>query len=595
MKTIRMDRTQCCWAWLVLCLSLNSGFASAAAAESGPGNWQWSALPIPAQASENGALAMDFSRERLAVGGEQGLWLVELPASPAPAQLSPSPTVRRLFGCREVRDLAFASDGSLWVASAKGLCRLAVGPLNFTGPQASAPASLENWPSGLGNSEVQRLAVASELLVLAGKEGLTFAHASSLWRQWQKAPTNLPRGPVTALALRSLSSDKGGPSTWQVLLGVQGQLWEMEARWQRSAGFAFSKVKRHVLPSSGLRVDPLDVFYDALGAEALVVEADRIFLCQPPLSPGGQKYASTLEPCIWQSERLRLPPGVEVLSAGLAEQGLWLATNRGLFWRGKGFERFEHFLEATDHSAVVAVVARDDQAVFLGERGVFVGSPSGPSSEVTLSWKGDVEKGLDLQRLSAATSQEPSIEEIRKAALAYLDLDPHWIRTLRKGVTRRGALPVVSLRVAAERSHKRGWDYDESFSSGQKHYFNDSDRDRNHEYAVALSLSWDLADLAYHPESIDVSDEARDVLELRDEVLDELTQLYFDRQRSLLDLASLEQASRASSPEVDPSAARHRSLEAERLRLRVEELAAGIDAWTGGWFGERAQWKGSSP
>ena len=63
------------------------------------------------------------------------------------------------------------------------------------------------------------------------------------------------------------------------------------------------------------------------------------------------------------------------------------------------------------------------------------------------------------------------------------------------------------------------------------------------------------------------SREAREVIELRDDVLDEITQLYFERGRVLVELAA------AQTPE-----------EALRLRLRAAELAAGIDAWTGGWF-----------
>ena len=61
----------------------------------------------------------------------------------------------------------------------------------------------------------------------------------------------------------------------------------------------------------------------------------------------------------------------------------------------------------------------------------------------------------------------------------------------------------------------------------------------------------------------------RELIELRDEVLDEINQLYFERRRVLLERAQLE----------DPT-----GLEAERLALRAKELAAGLDAWTGGWW-----------
>ena len=64
------------------------------------------------------------------------------------------------------------------------------------------------------------------------------------------------------------------------------------------------------------------------------------------------------------------------------------------------------------------------------------------------------------------------------------------------------------------------------------------------------------------------------MIELRDDVLDEITQLYFERRRVLAQLQAL----------PDPGDA-----EALRLRLRADELAAGIDAWTGGWFGRQTR------
>jgi hypothetical protein len=82
-------------------------------------------------------------------------------------------------------------------------------------------------------------------------------------------------------------------------------------------------------------------------------------------------------------------------------------------------------------------------------------------------------------------------------------------------------------------------------------------------------LRWDLGSLAFDPELVDVSREAREVIELRDDVLDEVNQLYYERRRVLADLGAL-------APEAP---------EAERLRLRAAELGAGLDAWTGGWFG----------
>jgi hypothetical protein len=132
------------------------------------------------------------------------------------------------------------------------------------------------------------------------------------------------------------------------------------------------------------------------------------------------------------------------------------------------------------------------------------------------------------------------------------------------------------LAGAASRDRDRGTDVDEVITAGSFYRLVDQDEGRARDGALSLAYTWELGDLLYHPEEIDVLREAREVIELRDDVLDEITQLYFERRRVLIELAA------AQTPE-----------EALRLRLRAAELAAGIDAWTGGWF-SRALREGGS-
>ena len=142
---------------------------------------------------------------------------------------------------------------------------------------------------------------------------------------------------------------------------------------------------------------------------------------------------------------------------------------------------------------------------------------------------------------------------------------------MRSGVRRRGWLPQVALRLGADRRRFHSDESDEVFTSGALHRLRDSDLDHTRSYEAALTLSWDLGDTAFHPEEIDVSKEAREIIELRDDVLDEVNQLYFERVRVLLEL----------------EAALHDGSGPGRQRARAEELAAGLDAWTGGWFGRQ--------
>jgi hypothetical protein len=164
---------------------------------------------------------------------------------------------------------------------------------------------------------------------------------------------------------------------------------------------------------------------------------------------------------------------------------------------------------------------------------------------------------------------DPPIQLVQQAALRYLELHTGPVAALRRGVARRGWLPIVGLRFGYARDEDRSVDSDQSFLSGETRHLVDRELGRTRDLEASLSFSWDLGDAAYHPEQVDVSREAREVIKLRDDVLDEVTQLYFERRRVLAELFA--------RPDAPPA-------EQLRLRLRAAELAAGLDAWTGGWF-----------
>jgi hypothetical protein len=168
---------------------------------------------------------------------------------------------------------------------------------------------------------------------------------------------------------------------------------------------------------------------------------------------------------------------------------------------------------------------------------------------------------------------DPAIALVHRAAVSHLRLGVDRLDALHDGVTNRGWLPIVALHGGWGADEAWATTHDEAVNGGALWSLVDRDRDRGSDYEIGVTLSWDLGDVAYHPEQIDVSHETREVIELRDDVLDEITQLYFERRRVLAELASL----------PDPAGP-----DALRLRLRADELAAGIDAWTGGWFGRRA-------
>jgi hypothetical protein len=96
-----------------------------------------------------------------------------------------------------------------------------------------------------------------------------------------------------------------------------------------------------------------------------------------------------------------------------------------------------------------------------------------------------------------------------------------------------------------------------------------------------IEFDWDLGGIVYPLESVDLSRELRQVVSLRDDVSDEINQLYFERQ-------TIREKLSARSPTASPI----EDAEAVRLHWRAQELDAGLDAWTGGWI---SLWRGLQP
>jgi len=465
------------------------------------------------------ALAFDAARSRLAFGdgrrvtlrGSDGAFVVASRRGPVTA-------------------LAFAADGALLAGSSQGLDRI-----DTDGRRTAC----ELGPGEAG-AAVAALAAGGGFVAVGTARG---AFVSRDARRFVPL-ADLPAGPVDAVALRARP---GGATLFIVTHGAVH-----EAALALAAG-SDAVAARRSGAFDGLALHRARfVGVDEATGEVVAASADAI-------SVKGEGDDA------WRTYALALPPGAGAVRALRALGRAWVATDRGLLaadgWDGP-------FARAASPAGVTPALAlaASDQALYVGTgRGLLVGRAAVAASS------GGPSRGALIERLQA----EPSVQAVHGAALRYLDLGPGRPLRLKRGVDHRGLLPIVSLHLARELSIARTRDYDESYVSGDLRRLNDRNRDQGKQVEAGLSFSWDLGDAAYHPEAIDVSREAREVIELRDDVLDEITQLYFERRRALVELGRLPDA-----PESDG--------ERIRLRLRADELAAGLDAWTGGWFSRNA-------
>ena len=175
-----------------------------------------------------------------------------------------------------------------------------------------------------------------------------------------------------------------------------------------------------------------------------------------------------------------------------------------------------------------------------------------------------VAKKDSLERLYSSFANEPSIRAVQEMAVAYAEVHPDKINKWRKGTRLRGLLPKVTFGIDQSVS-----DTYEIYTSSTKSYYLIGPHD--HTDGWDLNFTWDLGDLIYneHQTSIDVRSKL--MVQLREDILNEVTRLYFERRRLQIELASSKPATQTQAIEKE---------------LRLQELTASIDAFTGGAFSD---------
>jgi hypothetical protein len=477
--------------------------ASVAASPPAPVAWRRSA-ELP-RADGASALAVDPGTGRVADGDATGVLVLGVGGRPA-----------RVLRRGPARDLAFLASGDLLAATEQGLYRI---------DAAGRPRRLTPAP---GADRVPlRLAVAGDAVALATEDGAFLTRDTERWQRIRE----LPSGPVTAVALRAA----GGELECFVL--VRGELHTARVPLAASELGPIAAGREEL--ALAFREDALDVVPGLAGADLALLFPTALALRERPAAP-------------WRLVAPALPPGAQALRVAEGLGRLWLATDRGLLEAEAVEGPWRAASEPAGTQAVGALAAAGGSLFAAVGTALLVSDPA---------------RVAPPRGVLAELPVDPPIERVHRAALAYLELGPGRVAEMRRGVMQRGWLPTLALGGSVARDRDHGVDVDEAIVSGSLHRLVDRDAGANDDNDVGVTLTWDFADLVYHPEQIDISREAREIIELRDDVLDEITQLYFERRRVLVELAS------APSP-----------ADALRLQLRAAELAAGIDAWTGGWF-----------
>lgn len=251
---------------------------------------------------------------------------------------------------------------------------------------------------------------------------------------------------------------------------------------------------------------------------------------------------------------------------------VYAATDRGIFRYAKDTQSWDELYKGMVSSDIRYLdFASAEQNVppvlwAVTRRVIYRSSPSLPESAQKNPESTYIK--TDTQDTRSLFDHEPSIEEIKEAAIDYAEVSPDKIRKWRKEAAHRAWLP--DLRFA----YDKGKDWQNSYTyykvDGEYVKYDDITKDRDKGWSI--SLTWELGDLIWNSAQTSIDARSRLMVQLRDDVLNEVTRLYFERRRLQYELF------------FSPPENIQEKIEKE---LRLQELTANIDALTGSYLSKR--------
>ena len=250
-----------------------------------------------------------------------------------------------------------------------------------------------------------------------------------------------------------------------------------------------------------------------------------------------------------------------------AKNSLYAATDKGIFYYDKNAGRWR------DYSAGLSTLKINFLALSEKSGYIFAATSRG-IFRVKIAV---VEKNTDFLKLEKSVinfDNEPSINEVQQAAIEYCEVSPEKIKWMRNAAKHKALLPEVSFGLDGDTG--RTIDLDRGSTSIPDFYI-EGPRDKN--FGWDIDFSWDLGELIWNDDQTNIDVRSRLMVQLRNDIMDEVNKLYFERRRLQFELA-----------ENPPEAQSKKVLK----ELRLQELTANIDSLTGGYLSEHIKIQSNS-
>lgn len=256
----------------------------------------------------------------------------------------------------------------------------------------------------------------------------------------------------------------------------------------------------------------------------------------------------------WQTLTVDSLPYEDITSLLVIHPGqIFLGTTQGLFQYQQG--RWHQLYQGLETNEVNYLAAGKDGHVYLAaDRGIFfMLEKKNFAKDLTMSY-GDIEQKF---------TNEPTIAQTQAMAIDYAEVHPDKIKQWRQRANRKALLPTLSVGLDRSASEFYHWDtgVNPDVLVKGKDYL---DWD--------VSLSWNLGDLVWNNDQTSIDSRSKLMVELREDVLDQVTRLYFERRRLQVELMGVAEEFAGAPGDK---------------QMRLFELTALIDALTGGEFSRR--------
>lgn len=415
-----------------------------------------------------------------------------------------------------------------------------------------------NWKrlfKGRSSSESQCTAVAplSSGIYLGTGAGLFVSRDNG--RTWQKSSGDLKESPILAIA-----TSPQEPDTLYVAC-VNGVYRSQNAgsSWER----AFVTLPTEADNDTEEESDDSDEQQNASRINYLSVDPkNQNFLY---LATDRGVYLSRDKAKTWSALPSfgLLSPEVKFLLVA-SDSRIYAGTRTSVFeYRKERWHELSFGLVAKE----IRFLAQDKQANIYAacDNGLFKAGALGPQ----------VDK--QVNPLESYYQNEPAIDEVQQAAIKYAEVEPEKIALWRKQASKRALLPKLSISFDQDKdktSSSSIWGTYGTSSTPGKYYTGPDDETNYDNHNWGVCLSWELGDLIWNDDQTSIDVRSRLMVQLREDILDEVTKLYFERLRLKLDLDNLAIEDRRKRMEKE---------------LKIKELSASLDALTGGYFSRQLQ------